>query len=261
MKYYVVADVHGFYSELRKALTENGFFVDKKPHKLIVCGDLFDRGREALQLQSFIVDLMKKDEVILVRGNHEDLMLTLIQDWDNFGYMQSHHNSNGTVNTILQLTDSPVIVGANAKEVKRKLLETPFIKDIIPKTIDYYETEHYVFVHGWIPCEATGYGGYATRFVYKKDWRKSDAIDWNYARWFNGMEAARHGVIEPDKTIVCGHWHCSYGHARIDGTSAEFGDGADFSPYKADGIIALDACTVRSGMVNCIVIEDNPLNA
>ena len=74
MKYYVVADVHGFYSELITALTEKGFFKDESPHKLIVCGDLFDRGQEAVKLQDFIVDLMRKDEVILIRGNHEDLI-------------------------------------------------------------------------------------------------------------------------------------------------------------------------------------------
>lgn len=53
MKYYVVADVHGFFDELKFALTEEGFFTDTEPHKLIVCGDLFDRGKQAAELQEF----------------------------------------------------------------------------------------------------------------------------------------------------------------------------------------------------------------
>ena len=61
MKYYVVADIHGFYTALIEVLTEKGFFEDKEPHKLIVCGDLFDRGLETAKLQEFIVDLMDKD--------------------------------------------------------------------------------------------------------------------------------------------------------------------------------------------------------
>ena len=73
MRYYVTADVHGFFSELKAALNNAGFFEDKEPHKLIICGDLFDRGNEAVQLQKFILDLMERDEVILIRGNHEDL--------------------------------------------------------------------------------------------------------------------------------------------------------------------------------------------
>ena len=70
------------------------------------------------------------------------------------------------------------------------------------------------------------------------------------------MESARQGVIEPNKTIICGHWHCSYGHAKIEGVGSEFDIDADFSPYKAKGIIAIDACTAHSKKINCIVVED-----
>ena len=126
----------------------------------------------------------------------------------------------------------------------------------IPAMVDYFETKNHIFVHGWIPCDALGYGGRADTFYYKENWREVDATEWNYARWYNGMEAARQGVIEPDKTIVCGHWHCSYGHAKIEGNGEERGDNADYSPYYGKGVIALDACTVLSKKVNCIVIDD-----
>ena len=69
MKYYVTSDIHGFYSELSQSLSEAGFFTDEEPHKLIVLGDLFDRGQEARFLQQFILELMEKDEVILIRGH------------------------------------------------------------------------------------------------------------------------------------------------------------------------------------------------
>ena len=55
MRYYVVADPHGYYSALMEALEEGGFFKDEQPHKLIICGDLFDRGPEAVQLQQFVL--------------------------------------------------------------------------------------------------------------------------------------------------------------------------------------------------------------
>lgn len=255
MKYYVVADIHGFYTELYEAVEEKGYFKDNTPHKLIICGDLFDRGREALQLQEFVIDLMKKDEVILIRGNHEDLLLCMLEDWDYYGYMDSHHNSNGTTNTVMQLTETNVIMPINQKEVKNKLLNTPFIKEILPKMVDYYETDNYIFVHGWIPCDAIGYGK-ISRYIYNNNWRNANKDAWNRARWYNGMEAARQGVIEPNKTIVCGHWHTSYGHNKIEGRGSEFGQDADFSPYIAKGIVALDACTTNSGKVNCYIIED-----
>ncbi len=259
MKYYVVADVHGFYTELITALTEKGFFEDKEPHKLIICGDLFDRGAEPRELQDFILDLMKKDEVILIRGNHEDLMIELVKNirkWMTNTVLFTHHWSNGTVDTVLKLTDMRLQEACNnPEECARKMKKTPFFEKIIPAMVDYFETERYIFVHGWIPCDALGYGGRVDTFYYKENWRDVDTTEWNYARWYNGMEAARQGVIEPNKTIVCGHWHCSYGHAKIEGRGEERGENADYSPYYGKGVIAIDGCTVKSGKVNCIVID------
>ena len=63
-------------------------------------------------------------------------------------------------------------------------------------------------------------------------------------------------MIEPNKTIVCGHYHSSFGHYYYGDCKAEFGKDADYSPFYAEGIIALDACTAYSGKVNCIVIDD-----
>ena len=68
MKYYVTADVHSYYDELMTALTEKGFFEEQTPHKLIICGDLFDRGTQAAKMQAFILELLAKDRVILIRG-------------------------------------------------------------------------------------------------------------------------------------------------------------------------------------------------
>lgn len=78
MRYYVVSDIHGFYSQLIAALNQAGFFADQQPHKLVVPGDLFDRGKEAKELEAFISDLMDTDLVILIRGNHEDLYEDLV---------------------------------------------------------------------------------------------------------------------------------------------------------------------------------------
>lgn len=257
MKYYVVADVHGFFDQMKIALKAKGYFTDPVPHRLIICSDLFDRGKQARELEGFILDLLSRDEVILIRGNHEDLALDLLNGWMRGSYQQYHHRSNGTIDTVLQLTgnesaalyQAPVMVG-------RDFLHTPYIRTIIPAMRDYFETAHYIFVHGWIPCTTAKLSSQQTEYVCMKDWRNADEKTWQNARWFNGMEAAHGGATEPGKTIVCGHWHSSFGHAYYEGMGSEFDDDADFTPYYSDGIIALDACTARSGMVNCIVLED-----
>ena len=249
MKYYVTADVHGFYSEMRAALEKAGFFSEHEPHKLIILGDLFDRGQEAVKMQAFVSQLMAEDRVILVRGNHEDLYMDLVLQDE--GRPLRHHMSNGTYDTVLQLTGyTKQEAAAKPKEFAQAGRETLLYSEIIPAMADYFETEHYVFVHGWVPCCKNRDGTYS----YYENWREAGRYAWDEARWINGMDAI--STCMEKKTIVCGHWHTSYGHSKYDGNGPEFGAGADFSPYIAPGIIALDGCTAYSGMVNVIQIED-----
>ncbi len=260
MKYYVVADIHGYYSKLKSALKRKGFFEDTAPHKLVICGDIFDRGSETIEIQNFIKDLLNKDEVILIRGNHEDLMEDLVKDLSEGKiYMLGGYNrSNGTTWSLLDLTHCDLIdARTKTNEIVSRYYETVYYREILPKMLNYYETKNYIFVHGWIPCLELIEKSDSVQYLYQEDWRDANEERWNRSRWVNGMYAASIGVIEPNKTVVCGHWHASYGHSILDGKCSEFGKDANFSPYYAKGIIAIDACTAHSGKINCIVIEDD----
>ncbi len=246
MKYYVTADIHGFYSEFEKALRESGYYDEPDPHKLIILGDLFDRGQEAKKLQQFVID--NRDDLILIRGNHEDLFVEMVTDDEGLPY--SHHVSNGTYQTALQLTGwDPTMARIRNYDFADAAKQTPCYREIIPSMLNYFETDRYVFVHGWIPC-IYGRSGYS----YYSSWREASEGEWSSARWHNGMDAVQ--TCMEDKTIVCGHWYTSYGHAKYEDKGSEFGADADFSPFCASGIIALDACTAFSRKVNVITIED-----
>ena len=160
-------------------------------------------------------------------------------------------NTPKTNDTALQLTGfDPVMASIRHYDFADAAKDTPFYKEIIPAMLDYFETEHYVFTHGWIPSIPNRDKSYS----YISSWREADREQWNQARWFNGMDAAQ--TADENKTIVCGHWHTSYGHSKYEHKGTEFGEDADFSPYYGPGIIAIDACTAFSGKVNCLVIED-----
>jgi serine/threonine protein phosphatase 1 len=262
MKYFVVSDIHAHYDELIQALKDAGWFEYKGKKKLIICGDMMDRGPTAKQLQEFILELMDQDLVILVKGNHETLMMNMlddicrdpkdiVSDW-------SHHWSNGTLNSALQLVDMTYEEYKIAPMAfASKLAASPFITKIIPACVNYYETANYIFVHGWIPHQVER--TYRMRFYrYMPNWRHASALEWENARWPNGMElACREGIIEDGKTIVCGHWHCSWGHTYIHRESPEWGPKANFTPFHDKGIIAIDTCTAYTKKVNCLVLEDN----
>ena len=266
MKYFAVVDPHGFYNALRRALEDAGFFKNDEDGKLIVCGDLLDRGPDAQKLVEFLTGLMEEDRLIYIRGNHEELLSLLLDDVIDGNVWSlvdgsSYHVKNGTWHTALQLSGmEPSEVCRHPGDFVFRVKQSPYYKKLLRSAVDYFETEHYVFVHGWIPTveEAVPASYHRLKtYRYDPDWRNASEDRWKAARWLNGMDmACRRGITEPGKTVVCGHFHTSYGHSRISDACPEYGEGAIFTPFAADGILALDACTAYTGKVNCIVIED-----
>lgn len=262
MKYYVVSDVHGYYTHLENALREAGFFDETLPCKLVVCGDLLDRGTEAPELIDFMLRLMEEDRLIYIKGNHEELLVDCLQDISRGDIHRiaggmSHHYRNKTWHTLLQISGLDEMTAYKAPdELIRRVMRSPFYSKLLPTCVDFYETPNYIFVHGWLPCFSSGLKPFVN-YRYNPNWRAADLWDWYSARWLNGMAlACEHHVIETGKTVVCGHWHTSYGHAELEGKGTVWGEGADFSPFSAEGILAIDACTAYSGRVNCVVLED-----
>lgn len=286
-KYFVCADVHGFYNELIKALNENGFEEKNQDHILIICGDLFDRGHQANLVYKFIKSLAKKNRLIYIRGNHEDLLENLLNQAEAGWNINDCHFHNRTIDTFEELAGWNIpgkyldtrkyfwnpecwTVTGNIEEDKKDIeLRNKGLKKVkaivnwINKhTVDYAEIGNYIFVHGWIPCEKWDKfnGKMSNDFEYIPDWRTAPSHDWSHARWVNGMLAAHNGVIEPAKTIVCGHWHCSFGHKHIlKDCETEFGLEANFNIYKNTGIIALDTCTAITKRVNVLVLTEEEI--
>ena len=242
-KYFITSDVHGFYSILKKELNKKKFDIKNPDHILVVAGDLFDRGEEAVELFKFVQRLANKDRFIYIRGNHEDLLEQCVGELEETGGAAStYHYSNGTIGTIRQLQE---------KGYLKKVLK--FIKK---HCRNYFEIDKYIIVHGWIPSYTTASEPhYSSQAIlnYNPDWRKCTARDWFFARWVNGMKAWQDGVREPDKTIICGHWHSGYGHYNI---HKKYGNEYEcFEPFDDEGILALDAMTSYSKKVNIFTIK------
>ncbi len=262
MKHFVISDPHAYLEETKKALTEAGFFTYEGEKRLVVCGDLLDRGDEAVAMVDFLLSVKEKGELIYILGNHEDLFVKMLHkiargDVYEIATGVSIHISNGTWDTALQLSKMHKESAYRYPEtLVKRVMESDFYRELLPFGIDFYETEHYVFTHGYIPSIIEGKMP-MVNYKYDSKWRDGSIEAWQRARWFNGMELATvYGVRVPDKTVVCGHFHTSYGHSRFSGICNEWGRDALFTPFYDEGIIAIDACTAYSGMVNCIVIDD-----
>lgn len=252
MKYFIVADVHGFYYEMRRALKAAGFDQNNPEHIFVSLGDAFDRGDYPKKVLNFMMSL-PKNRRILIRGNHEDLM----EDAITRRAFMYYDLTNGTQRTAFLLTGKYGEFDM-LDDLRRHRLYNAYIANCV----DYHETAHGIFVHGWIPHNVytKGFSGSYLRHGYVEEWRNADRKHWEAARWYNGMESWADGIREPGKTIFCGHWHTSWARAYIDGICKEWSDDpACYDAWENKGIVALDACTAWSGAVNCYVFEDEPL--
>ena len=266
MKYFVVSDLHSFALEMRMALRNAGFNKRNKNHTLIVCGDLFDRGPDALGVYNYIMSVPKKRR-ILVRGNHEDLYLELL----NKEIPESHDFSNHTVDTFCQIAKHSIydfdcaeywfdafgykdfcyrqdeeydILKRQWKEVVEVVKNHPITKWLqSDEWINYYELDKYIFVHSFIPLKnKDGLPFYYVdnrKLEYFKTWREATEDEWYEARWGCPWKNYRLGYFNEEskngKVLVCGHWHVTDFRKNLNNNVSD-----DTKVYFSEHLIGLD---------------------
>ena len=234
-KLFVVSDVHGHYTLLKEALDKAGFDKENENHLLICCGDYFDRGRENAEVLRFFERLKHK---VLLRGNHEDLLLNLFKT----GKFLPHNYINGTMTTLenflgkyaINPVDDTIDFSGKTRIVDR-------ICDFIEGTENYFETENYLFVHGWVPEGVKA----------AKDCQKVDNQGWEKARWIKWTERYEGENPLLDKTLVCGHMPTFFAKF-FDETRGE----NNYDTFYGKGLIAIDAGTFDTQRINVLVLED-----
>lgn len=249
-KFFIVSDVHGFYNEMIDALNDAGFDKYNPEHWLISCGDHVDRGPDPAAVINYLTSLPRK---VLIVGNHEQL----IEECCMRGFPYKADKHNGTFQTICNLGGMGLI-SRNFEECCDVAWKR--FKPFMDSMVNYFETEHYVFCHSWIPVirnenVPSYYHNAKKKYTKREDWRDATDEEWNESMWFDPLQMVSSGFwIE--KCIVSGHWHCSTGWSYTMGVS-EFGDDAIWEPYNyKDKLIMIDRCTAHTGKVNVLVIED-----
>lgn len=259
-KNFIVSDIHSYFVPFKKALEEKGFDENNSTHHLIICGDLFDRGPDTVELFEFIKKMADKKRLIYIRGNHEDLLLQAIEEIIE-GRINSIHHSNGTIQTIVDFTKiNPYQVCTFEEKMEFLNKIEPLINFIDENCVDYYqimtENKSYIFCHGWLPN-----GVIDGEWQIIKNWQDAPKDLWENARWDNGMRKWALGAKIDNTEIICGHYHCSWGHSHLDMNLKEFPKKQrpnweeSFKPYVREGIAAIDSCVHYSGFCNCLVMD------
>lgn len=249
-KIFACSDLHGHFLQFFRNLKEAGYDRNNENHLLVVCGDIFDRGKENYDIYEYLKTLTDEKKAIVIKGNHDVMLIeylngTSISPWN---YMM-----NGTNETladflhqtlpfetwcIFQKIDNPTYGDfATWIEIARNEInnEYPELLPWLESLPYYYETDNYIFTHGMIDgaCE---------------DWQKSN---WKECVWAK-PEDFFNTIVNTDKKVVVGHINCDLlrelNNQEQDNNSIYI---------REDGkVIGLDTCTVMTKEVNVLVIDD-----
>ena len=225
MKLFVVSDIHGYATELKTALNDAGYDSRNENHLLICCGDFFDRGTENTAVLKFFERLSR---VVMIKGNHDARLLEIMET----GRLGGHDVMNGTVETVLEFFGARAIVNLfDPIDFSGKTSTFRRLTDFIGEMRNYFETEHYIFVHGWLPNDGK---------AVMPDWRHAPEQAWYNSRWTHWTDGCEMPGNQESKTIICGHYPTPRGKI-----------------YCGDGFTAIDAGCANRGWINVLVLEDD----
>ena len=235
---FTVSDIHGHYTALMKALEAAGFDQNNEDHIFVSCGDLFDRGRENAEVYDFVKSLPRK---ILIRGNHEDGLFRILKQ----GYLEEDEFVNETDITVLQLLGKEALDSAGKIDVIAYAEKKDEILSFIGSMRDYYETDRYIFTHGWLPIAFAG-----RRPAVDPLWREASEEEWQLSHTQEWQQLYSVGAVLEGKTIVCGHRPAYMGYQFDYRREHDCNE-----PFYGVGMIAIDPNVIRSGVVHVLILE------
>ncbi|WP_441280781.1 metallophosphoesterase family protein [Tardiphaga sp. 862_B3_N1_1] len=79
---YCIGDIHGCYAKLKKLIAQCVNDAAGRPMRFIFLGDYIDRGQQSREIIHYLIELQRaqRDQVICLKGNHEDLALAAHDD-------------------------------------------------------------------------------------------------------------------------------------------------------------------------------------
>jgi len=232
MKYFVMSDLHGHYSIMKDVLMANSFDENNPEHKLILCGDMFDRGKESLEVYEYLKRLTEKEKAVVVLGNHDNFMIDFLTAQERVEFNCERNGLDETIKAFSRSAKYDFTVG-QIKEYKEEVLrDYPELLGWLQNLPLYFELENYIFVHA----------GFNTDI---EDWRQSTVREFTWTKKFHLDDFDTSHI---DKTIVCGHYRTSemdflhrvgkYGH------------------YRKGNKIFIDANVEESQKLNILLLEE-----
>jgi len=127
---FAIGDIHGCSTALQALLRA----IDPKPDDtIVVLGDVIDWGPDSKACIQQLIDLSSRCRLILVRGNHEEMLFAALESrserryWFKFGGEET-------------IRSYPYVGG-------ERVVDREHVRFLKANARDYYETDEFIFVH------------------------------------------------------------------------------------------------------------------
>ncbi|MBE8831023.1 serine/threonine protein phosphatase [Enterococcus hirae] len=219
---YAIGDVHGKYDLFKKLVNE----FDPLNHQLVLMGDLNDRGPNTKECFLLGMQLVKENNAIYLRGNHEEYFLQFLQSPEDWYEPYLRNGGKETFDSLLHPgsteeyspTEIALMIRSRYGELIDFLCERPL----------YYEWHNYLFVHAGVD-------------LTKKDWHDTNPHDFIWIR-----EPFHEGKNNTGKTIVFGHTITPMLHGDMETTDL----------WIYDKKIGIDGGAVFGGSMHGVVFDE-----
>lgn len=160
--FFIIGDIHGRLDMLEVLLTQW-----KKEEQLVFLGDYIDRGPQSKQVLERVRDLKETEGAILLKGNHEDLLLNFLEGPENMANLYLPQGGFQTLGSYFGEEEvwrrRPEIIAQRFKDEQADILK------LLQDMASYYETDTHVFVHAGVDLRL-------------KEWKKSKPTDFYWMR-------------------------------------------------------------------------------
>lgn len=250
---FVFSDVHGDYDALMKGLSEVGYDANNKQHLLVSLGDNFGRADNSrdnsgsLNIFNFLVKTEHANTPIILRGNHESILLDMLKRQD-FTYTDLYNGEVKTIGSFVGLTEAETLYGPEwaFKEIQKYNLDS-----WVSTLPWFFSTKHCIFTHGWLP---------ENKGVIIANLSQVSKTRWHQATWSNSIEKYQNFIEKYPrgykKVIIVGHFgsHLFREQIKNDGKNID-----DIWIDNEHNVIAIDQTLARSHNLKILVIKEEEL--
>jgi serine/threonine protein phosphatase 1 len=205
MRYIAIGDLHGHFAELQSLYWSliNDHDVNPATDTFVFLGDYVDGGPDTRKVVSWLMAMQRRyPHWVLLRGNHEDMLLRAIRRHDDPSAFGTWYYQGGRATHYSYLVPSDLatsagsfMVAAPQRVIPREHLHwlagLPF----------YHETEDFIFVHAGLRPPLPPAANSETDLLWIRDEFIRSPYDWG-ERVIYGHTASTEPVVQRNKVGI-----------------------------------------------------------